>query len=348
MINKKDYAKITKKGDSGNNYEFMTQKPSKNYTGNSQLKTQPFSKTAPVSNAPIGSADGLKAPDLTYQPGSGLALADTIDQPKELSFQPGSGLVEKTALEPSVAKMPQAATYDAGDYEIQTSHQDFQKVPLEDSVWEPQNLLDIQEEVPLDTYNTTYAALSEGRSKEEADKIIIDNAQNIKSAAAKFGVNPAILAAVIYAEQRLNVDWKDKLFDDIGGFYGLNTSVGVAQVRVSTAKFLEEQGYMPKINAQDGGWNIPGIGFVHGTETMARATALRNPTINIMYAAAYLAYIQDRWKEAYPEIDGRTAILATLYNQKETRPPHANPVPNQFGTFAKENYYAMRQLLGLD
>lgn len=136
MINKKDYAKITKKGDSGNNYEFMTQKPSKNYTGNSQLKTQPFSKTAPVSNAPIGSADGLKAPDLTYQPGSGLALADTIDQPKELSFQPGSGLVEKTALEPSVAKMPQAATYDAGDYEIQTSHQDFQKVPLEDSVWE--------------------------------------------------------------------------------------------------------------------------------------------------------------------------------------------------------------------
>lgn len=54
------------------------------------------------------------------------------------------------------------------------------------------------------------------------------------------------------------------------------------------------------------------------------------------------------WKDAYPEIDGRTAVLATLFNQGERKPPHPNPVPNDFGKQAKKEYYYMRQLLGLD
>lgn len=161
----------------------------------------------------------------------------------------------------------------------------------------------------------TYKDPTGNRSQKDADQIIRDNAQFIINAAAEFGVNPGILAATIYAEQRLNVNWIDDVTDGIGGFYGIDTSIGVAQVKVSTAKFLEEQGYMPKITSQDGGWNIPRIEFVNGTETMARAKMLEDPETNIRYAAAYLSYYQNRWKVAYPEIDGRTAILATLYNQ---------------------------------
>lgn len=188
------------------------------------------------------------------------------------------------------------------------------------------------------------------RSQKEADRIIRNNTAYIISAAQEFGVNPSILAATIYAEQRLNVDWKDDVTDTIGGFYGINTSIGVAQVRMSTAKNLENLGYMPKILAKDGGWNIPGIGFVHGTETMARAKALEIPAISIMYAAADLAYIQDIWREAYPEIDGRTAIMATLYNIGEygANGPHSKPQSTYFGDFAKENYYYMQKLLGLN
>ena len=63
--------------------------------------------------------------------------------------------------------------------------------------------------------------------------------------------------------------------------------------------------------------------------------------------AAYLKYWQDRWKEAYPEIDGRTAILATLFNQGERYAPHNDPKPNDFGGIAKENYSYMQELLGL-
>lgn len=51
-----------------------------------------------------------------------------------------------------------------------------------------------------------------------------------------------------------------------------------------------------------------------------------------------LKYWQDSWKEAYPEIDGRTAILATLFNQGEKRPPHSNPQSNDFSNYAKGEY----------
>jgi hypothetical protein len=63
-----------------------------------------------------------------------------------------------------------------------------------------------------------------------------------------------------------------------------------------------------------------------------------------------MALIQDEWKNAYPEIGGRTAILATLYNIGEngTSGPNSNPGSNSFGDFAKGNYYYMRSLLRLD
>ena len=187
------------------------------------------------------------------------------------------------------------------------------------------------------------------RSKKAADKIIKDNATYIISAAEEFGVNPGILAATIYAEQRLNVDWKDDYIDGIVGFYGVDTSIGIGQLRISTAKFIEKEGYMPTLSAKDGGWNIPLIGFVHGTEQMVREKTLENSELNIKYAAGYLKYFQDEWKNVYPDIDGKTDILATLYNLgHEQTSPNSNPKPNDFGKFAKENYSHVRKLLGLE
>ncbi|MBE7052211.1 MAG: RHS repeat-associated core domain-containing protein [Ruminococcaceae bacterium] len=187
------------------------------------------------------------------------------------------------------------------------------------------------------------------RSKEAADKIIKDNASYIISAAQNFGVNPGILAATIYAEQRLNVDWKDDYIDGIVGFYGMDTSIGIGQVKISTAKLMEDEGYMPKISQTDAGWNVPIIGFVHGSEQMAREKVLEIPELNIKYAAGYLKYFQDEWEAVYPDIDGKTDILATLYNlgHKQTS-PNSNPKPNDFGKFAKENYFHVRKLLGLE
>ena len=179
------------------------------------------------------------------------------------------------------------------------------------------------------------------RSKEAADKIIKDNAQYIKDAAAEFGVNPAILAACIYAEQRLNVDWKDDLTDR--PLYFFDTSVGISQVRISTAKMLEDAGYMPKTES----YKIYANRIVVSREEAIADKLMDNKT-NVRYAAAYLAYWQDKWKDVYPEINKRTEILATLYNQGEVNPPHANPKPSPFGEYAKSVYNHLRGLLGLN
>ncbi len=95
-------------------------------------------------------------------------------------------------------------------------------------------------------------------------------------------------------------------------------------------------------------WYAPAYGYVVGSREKAIAHRLTVESENVNYVAAYLRYFQDRWKDVYPEIDGRTAVLATLYNQGETKPPHSNPEPRPFGIQAKKEYHYMRQLLGLD
>jgi len=203
-----------------------------------------------------------------------------------------------------------------------------------------------QEKLP--EYNLNLEADAGGRSKEVGDKVITDNADYIKQAAAEFGVDPAALAATIYAEQRLNVDWKDDYLDGVIGFYGvLDTSIGVSQVKISTAKFLEEQGYMPKITRENGGWKTP-FGTINGTEQMAREKALEDPQTNIRYAAAYLKYFQDTWSSDFPAIDKRADILAQLYNLgHEQTSPHSAPQPSKFGVYAGGSYEHMKDLLGI-
>lgn len=193
---------------------------------------------------------------------------------------------------------------------------------------------------------------------QDASDIIRRNATAIKNAGKYYGVNPAIIAACIYTEQITNVDIIDALTDVPA--YFLDTSIGIGQVKVSTARMLEDEGYIAKTEYLAMSiamndiliiWSTPG--YSKGTaiarnreEAIAKRLTVESENVN--YVAAYLKYFQDRWKDVYPEIDGRTAILATLFNQDEVRPPHANPVPSPFGEDAKKEYDYMRQLLGLD
>ena len=131
---------------------------------------------------------------------------------------------------------------------------------------------------------------------------------------------------------------------------GLDCSLGVCQVKISTAKMLEDKGYIEKTNASTKQTYLFTIPFVnkpiYSTDTISRESnivdKLLDDKTNIRYAA-YLSMIQDMWKESYPNIAGRTAILATLYNIGEygDHGINSNPTSNPFGDFAKENYYHM-------
>lgn len=161
-----------------------------------------------------------------------------------------------------------------------------------------------------------------------------------------YNVDPNVVAGVIFVEQYYNYSWVDVCTDWVS-FYGfIDMSVGIGQVRLSTAEFLEENGYVPNSSAEEGGWNIPIIGFVNGTETMAREKRLEDNRWNIMYVAAYIIAIEDYWIDEYPEIASDPSILGTLYNiGHDKKTPHSNPEPNDFGKNVEYFYNLMGEAL---
>ena len=109
---------------------------------------------------------------------------------------------------------------------------------------------------------------------------------------------------------------------------------------------LEDKGYVSKSKATDGGWDIPLVGFVHGTRTMAIAKNLENDKSNIIYVAAYLKYWVDDWKFIYPKIGKKPEILGTLYNLGDSaKGANPKPKPNEFGKYVKKNYKFVKKKL---
>jgi len=80
-----------------------------------------------------------------------------------------------------------------------------------------------------------------------------------------------------------------------------------------------------------------------------------NDSVSINYAAAYLAYFQDTWAGAYPNIANDPGVLGTLYNNGPyvpgtniLTPPHSNPKPSlEFGVPVQQYYNTMAYLLGV-
>ena len=75
-------------------------------------------------------------------------------------------------------------------------------------------------------------------SEQEAQSIITENAQFIFDAAEKFDIDPYVLAGCVYVEQFENVDLKDKFDAALVLKAGFDSSVGIGQIKVSTAKLF--------------------------------------------------------------------------------------------------------------
>lgn len=153
------------------------------------------------------------------------------------------------------------------------------------------------------------------------------------------------VARCIYAELRLNVNFIDQA-DGFVACYGIaDTSVGLGQVLVSTAKMLEDKGYISKTTRSYASWKIRNETY-YGTMQMARTRRLQIPRENTKYVAAYLRYWINIWKPTYSKIAKRPDILGTLYNSGvNARKPNKNPEPTPFGIFVKNNYGYMERLL---
>ena len=109
--------------------------------------------------------------------------------------------------------------------------------------------------------------------EEKAQEIISKNSEYIIKYAEMYDVDPYVVAGCIYVEQVTNVDWIDSLDSTIAIKTDLDTSIGVGQVKVSTARLLEDE------------------------------------EKSICYVAAYLRYQTDIWEKEYPEITEDVALF---------------------------------------
>ena len=176
---------------------------------------------------------------------------------------------------------------------------------------------------------------------EDAFLVVQKYATPIKQAAKIFGIDAATLGAIIYVEHFWNYNFIDK-YIDWNAAYFIDASLGVCQVKISTAVKVEDAGYMPAT------YNLSGR--TDGMDLKRRRgiiDKLSNDYINIKYAAAYLAWIIDLWKYEYRYIANDVGVLATLYNGGEqgSHGIHSNPKASNFGLCAKSVYNKIYNIL---
>lgn len=120
----------------------------------------------------------------------------------------------------------------------------------------------------------------------------------------------------------------------------LDTSVGIGQVKISTAKEIPKRGYIEKSKKK---WTFTAFGI---KKNFLSLQLLDNKT-NIRYTAAYIRLQQDMWMPTL-DVSNNPGVLATLYNLgKNANNPNQNPKANPFGQYVEDNYDMLKQLLGL-
>ncbi len=154
---------------------------------------------------------------------------------------------------------------------------------------------------------------------------LTEDEEYVLSASKEFNVDPAMIAAVIAVEQIYNYDIFD-MADTPLAIIGVDTSIGIGQVKVSTAILMEELGYIEK-----------------SSNYLNRIARLNDVETNIRYVSAYLAYMRDVWIIYVPDFEQRPDIWWTTYNKGATN-AHANPGSNELGFAASllYDYYSSK------
>ena len=166
----------------------------------------------------------------------------------------------------------------------------------------------------------------------------------IAQAASTMLISPRTVASVIYAERLLNYNWEDKILDDVTVRVGYNSSIGFAQIKITTAFWIEEELHKPYGHYYLG--KEIEQRFPRSRTREELINRLINDSTNIQYGAAYLAMIRMRWTNTgfcFAE-NNEAGMLGTLYclgilkNNDKERLPNANASTNDFGKTAQAFY----------
>ena len=190
-----------------------------------------------------------------------------------------------------------------------------------------------------------YLAVTVNVLGSDQKEILIENKAYINKYAKLFDLSPRLLASIIYSEHKLNLMPGESTLDYIFAKSGYNSSLGVAQIKITTAEWIEQQ-----INNEQSPFYLGASKSLLIKISSSRSEVinkLSDPQTNILYAACYVAMILKIWGDElnFSELRGsKVGITATLYtlgivdNEGKTRKPHPNAGMNNFGKTAQEFY----------
>jgi len=142
----------------------------------------------------------------------------------------------------------------------------------------------------------------------------------IKSASSKHNINPVLLTAILVDELvRLGLD---DLFDVLG-YFGMNTSIGLAQVRLSTAKDMIKKGYYNHSNKDISDQELYDL--------------LNNDKHAVEFAASYIHWVYDYRNQRKMKVNDNN--MATSYSSGQTETsvtPRGKSIINELYPIAKQ------------
>src|SRR3989344_1440724 len=157
----------------------------------------------------------------------------------------------------------------------------------------------------------------------------------IHAAAARFGIDPYLLGGIMIDETARMAAFEE-IRDAVASFVlDWNVSVGVAQVKLRTAKGLIRDGYYNP-DPTDPGLSRKRVNGVSRTHLYQYAV---QPQHSIFFAAAHIRALVDKWESAI-DLLGRPAIIATLYHLSY-RAPHGEPGTNDRGMQIIREFYPL-------
>ncbi len=177
------------------------------------------------------------------------------------------------------------------------------------------------------------------------EELLLKYKNEILEAAEQLNISPRIIASIIYAEHKLNVKLGENILDYVFAKSGYNSSMGIAQVKINTAFWIEEQIHNPQSQFYLGEEIRNKVPQSRNWEELI--DKLDNPKTNIFYASCYIAMINKLWEPVLELINSgknKVGIIATIYSlgifdsNNKARNPHIDAKMNNFGKTAQEFY----------
>lgn len=157
----------------------------------------------------------------------------------------------------------------------------------------------------------------------------------IFEAARGFDVDSYLLGAIII-DEIARFGLLESITDALTGYFvGINTSAGIAQVEIETARGLIERGYYNP-NPDDLKLSPANIKKTSRAHLYQYVKEAKHSTF---FAAARMRALIDEWKK-FLDLSQRPEIIATLYSLKHKR-PRAQPEPNNRGVQIVEEFYVL-------